>query len=126
MPAGPARRPRPPAPPAPPAGPARRPRLHGGRGTGCPVMGGSRLPWAALAWGGSALGFGPDAHPSVGAATVGADESSGGIPRRRFLGYLIAAPTVAAAARFGIDSIRQPAEALIPSLPQPADLYDLT
>jgi len=46
--------------------------------------------------------------------------------RRRFLGYLLAAPTLAvgvtwADAVFGADE----AEASIPSLPQPEDLFDL-
>src|ERR1700729_275677 len=49
-----------------------------------------------------------------------------GIPRRRFLGYLIAAPTVAAAAPLvGIEFFGRPAAAAIPST-SPSELYDLT
>jgi hypothetical protein len=44
--------------------------------------------------------------------------------RRRFLGYLVAAPTLAAAAEFGL-SAQRPAEAAIPSGPQPPEIYDL-
>ncbi|MBK1787699.1 molybdopterin cofactor-binding domain-containing protein [Prauserella cavernicola] len=48
------------------------------------------------------------------------------LERRRFLGYLLAAPTLAVAARLGADlSSDTPAEAAIPSLPGPADLLDL-
>lgn len=50
-----------------------------------------------------------------------------GTGRRRFLGYLIAGPTLMAAASVGEAVIApQPAQAAIPSLPQPADLFDLT
>jgi isoquinoline 1-oxidoreductase beta subunit len=51
---------------------------------------------------------------------------SPGIPRRRFLGYLIAAPTLAAAAPMLLESLGQPAEAVVPSLPEPSELYDLS
>jgi isoquinoline 1-oxidoreductase beta subunit len=49
-----------------------------------------------------------------------------GIPRRRFLGYLIAAPTLAAAAPLvGFEFFGHPAAAAIPST-SPSETYDLT
>lgn len=48
-------------------------------------------------------------------------EGPGGISRRRMIGYLLAGPTLVAAARFGAD----PAEAAVPSL-GPTDLADLS
>ncbi|MGZ4426871.1 MAG: molybdopterin cofactor-binding domain-containing protein [Nocardioidaceae bacterium] len=45
------------------------------------------------------------------------------LARRRFLGYLIAAPTLAAAAELGLSG--GPASAVVPSGPQPAQAYDL-
>ncbi|GAA1987317.1 molybdopterin cofactor-binding domain-containing protein [Amycolatopsis minnesotensis] len=49
-----------------------------------------------------------------------------GMGRRRFLGFLVAAPTLAVAAQVGGAAIDAPAaDAAIPSLPQPADLFDL-
>jgi len=53
------------------------------------------------------------------------------ISRRRFLGYLVAAPTVVAAAQLGaealgMDGLVATAAASIPSLPEPSDLFDLT
>src|SRR5919204_2645500 len=51
-------------------------------------------------------------------------ETGNGITRRRMVGYLIAAPTVVAAARFGLKA--EPAEAAgIPTV-QPVDHYDLS
>jgi isoquinoline 1-oxidoreductase subunit beta len=44
--------------------------------------------------------------------------------RRRFIGFLIAAPTLAAAAELGLSAPRS-AEAAIPSGPQPPEIYDL-
>jgi hypothetical protein len=41
--------------------------------------------------------------------------------RRRFLGYLVAAPTLAAAAELGL-SAQRPAAAAIPSAPQPPEI----
>ncbi|MFE5591724.1 molybdopterin cofactor-binding domain-containing protein [Streptomyces sp. NPDC056549] len=54
----------------------------------------------------------------------------GGIGRRRFLGYVLAAPTLTVAAQLGVEALapRQAAAAvpaLIPSLPGPAELLDL-
>ncbi|WP_338051786.1 molybdopterin cofactor-binding domain-containing protein [Pseudonocardia acidicola] len=47
--------------------------------------------------------------------------------RRRFLGYLIAAPTLAVGVKLGIDLAGgATASAAIPAPPQPADLYDLS
>jgi isoquinoline 1-oxidoreductase beta subunit len=49
-----------------------------------------------------------------------------GVERRRFLGYLLAAPTLAVAAQIGAETTNpRAAEAAIPSLPQPADVMDL-
>lgn len=61
-----------------------------------------------------------------------------GVSRRRFLGYLIAAPTLVAAAPLGVELFRSPAGATtlpglplgtggpVPSAPQPSDIVDLT
>jgi isoquinoline 1-oxidoreductase beta subunit len=50
----------------------------------------------------------------------------GSADRRRFLGYVLAAPTLLVAARLGVETARpQAAEASIPSPPEPADLMDL-
>ncbi|MHC8504145.1 xanthine dehydrogenase family protein molybdopterin-binding subunit [Pseudonocardia bannensis] len=47
--------------------------------------------------------------------------------RRRFLGYLFAAPTLAVGVKLGIDLAGgDTASAAIPAPPQPADLYDLS
>jgi isoquinoline 1-oxidoreductase beta subunit len=48
------------------------------------------------------------------------------IPRRRFLGYLIAAPTLAAVAPLGLELFRDPAEGAVPSPPELSDEYDLS
>ncbi len=61
-----------------------------------------------------------DHHP----APTGA--SGRPMSRRRFVGYLIAAPTLAAGAQLGLGAFEQAARAVIPSGPEPADLYDLT
>ncbi|MCU1681346.1 MAG: hypothetical protein JWQ81_2085 [Amycolatopsis sp.] len=54
------------------------------------------------------------------------DPDSSGLGRRRFLGYLIAAPTLAVGVQWGLQSASpQEAGAAIPSIPQPADLFDL-
>src|SRR5437764_2715654 len=45
-----------------------------------------------------------------------------GISRRTFLGWVIAAPTLVAAARFGIHEV----EAAVPSEPGVSDAYDLS
>lgn len=48
------------------------------------------------------------------------------VDRRKFLTFLVAAPTLAVAAEIGIQSANPGlAKAVIPSPPQPADLYDL-
>jgi len=48
------------------------------------------------------------------------------VDRRRFLTFLVAAPTLAVAAEIGIQSANPGvANAVTPSPPQPADLYDL-
>jgi isoquinoline 1-oxidoreductase beta subunit len=47
--------------------------------------------------------------------------------RRRFLGFLVAAPTLAVAVRAGYDQLfPTTAAAAVPSPPQPADVYDLS
>ncbi|HEX6471133.1 MAG TPA: molybdopterin cofactor-binding domain-containing protein [Streptosporangiaceae bacterium] len=53
-------------------------------------------------------------------------ERPGGPGRRRFLGYLVAAPTLAVAVSYGVDvaSPRRAAAAL-PSPPQPEEIFDL-
>ncbi|MFF1568555.1 molybdopterin cofactor-binding domain-containing protein [Streptomyces sp. NPDC058293] len=50
----------------------------------------------------------------------------GGPGRRRVLAYLLAAPTLAVGARLGLDAVGgESAEAAVPSLPQPEELFDL-
>jgi len=50
----------------------------------------------------------------------------GGLGRRRFLGYVLAAPTLAVAARIGESVLApEPASAALPSPPQPSDALDL-
>ena len=55
-------------------------------------------------------------------------EPSGLTSRRRFLGYLLAAPTLVVAADLTAESIFAPAtaNAAVPSLPQPSDVVDLS
>lgn len=53
--------------------------------------------------------------------TAAASPAAGGLSRRRFLGYLIAAPTVVGAAQLFVE----PAQASIPTV-QPVDSYDLS
>lgn len=48
-----------------------------------------------------------------------------GTTRRRFLGYLLAAPTLAAAAELGLGTAAAAPAAAVPSGPQPPELYDL-
>lgn len=48
------------------------------------------------------------------------------IPRRRFLGYLIAAPTLAAVVPLGLELFRDPADGEVPSPPELSDEYDLS
>jgi len=49
------------------------------------------------------------------------------IPRRQFLGYLLAAPTLVAAAQLGIEVAARPAaRAAGIGVPQPSDVYDLS
>ncbi|MFE6061609.1 molybdopterin cofactor-binding domain-containing protein [Streptomyces sp. NPDC056431] len=78
-----------------------------------------------------------DDHPTSGsgdgtARPEGADgdDATRGTSRRRFLGYVLAAPTLTVAAQLGAEALapRQAAAAapaLIPSLPGPAELLDL-
>ncbi|MGQ0840210.1 molybdopterin cofactor-binding domain-containing protein [Actinokineospora sp.] len=54
------------------------------------------------------------------------DQERGGLGRRRFLTYLVAAPTLTVATKLTIDAVAPgSAEAVIPTLPAPADLLDL-
>ncbi|MFH8258572.1 molybdopterin cofactor-binding domain-containing protein [Streptomyces roseolus] len=49
-----------------------------------------------------------------------------GIGRRRFLGYVLAAPTLTVAAQAGVEALAPAtAEAVVPSLPGPAEILDL-
>jgi len=59
---------------------------------------------------------------AIARTSGGADAASAGISRRRFVGYLIAGPTLVAAAELGL--VEQ-AKASIPTA-QPVDLYDLS
>jgi isoquinoline 1-oxidoreductase beta subunit len=56
-------------------------------------------------------------------ALAGPSAGPGGISRRRFIGYLIAGPTLIAAAEFGVVPVR--AGASVPTV-QPVDHYDLS
>src|SRR4051812_49316064 len=49
-------------------------------------------------------------------------ESPRGVTRRGAIGFLVAAPTLVAAARFGVT----PAQAAVPTTQQPVDSYDLS
>jgi isoquinoline 1-oxidoreductase beta subunit len=54
------------------------------------------------------------------------DAASGGLGRRHFLGYLVAAPTLAVVVQYGLDAAHpREAEAALPSPPQPAEIFDL-
>ncbi|MFE2015754.1 molybdopterin cofactor-binding domain-containing protein [Streptomyces sp. NPDC059491] len=60
----------------------------------------------------------------------GAEAPSAGMARRRFLGYVLAAPTLTVAAQLGAEAVaprqaRAAAPALVPSPPGPAELLDL-
>lgn len=67
----------------------------------------------------------PGVHLS--ASDLGPANGPGGLSRRRFLGYLLAGPTVIAAAPLGLSLFDTPeTAAAIPSVPQPADALDLT
>lgn len=64
----------------------------------------------------------PGAEPGA-AEGPGAPDGPG---RRRVLGYLLAAPTLAVGVRWGADAAApQQAAAAVPTPPQPADLFDL-
>ncbi|MFB7992639.1 molybdopterin cofactor-binding domain-containing protein [Streptomyces sp. NPDC056002] len=53
-------------------------------------------------------------------------DGPGGPGRRRVLAYLLAAPTLAVGARLGLDAVGgASAEAAVPSVPQPEELFDL-
>ncbi|MFF7638304.1 molybdopterin cofactor-binding domain-containing protein [Kitasatospora sp. NPDC008050] len=67
-----------------------------------------------------------DAAPHVDAAAT-APQAGRGLRRRRFLGYVVAAPTLLVAAQLEETALAPtPAAAAIPSLPEPADILDLT
>src|SRR5579875_2651965 len=66
------------------------------------------------------------APAAVSNAAPGAAPRAAGTGRRRFLGYLLAAPTLVAAAQFGEAALRPGrASAAIPSAPEVSGLYDL-
>ncbi len=70
----------------------------------------------------------PRSRPNAPVDTAtGVSEPPAGTARRSFLGYLIAAPTLVVAAQLGAETVapQQSADAAIPSLPQPAELFDL-
>ncbi|HEU5158158.1 MAG TPA: molybdopterin cofactor-binding domain-containing protein [Streptosporangiaceae bacterium] len=54
----------------------------------------------------------------------GPDGASGGLDRRHFLGYLVAAPTLAVVVQYGPAAAR-PQAAAAPSPPQPEEIFDL-
>jgi len=60
-------------------------------------------------------------------ARTNEDDDPSGTPRRRFLGYVLAGPTLAVAASMGSDLIGRAddAEAVVPSPPEVSDLVDL-
>jgi isoquinoline 1-oxidoreductase beta subunit len=67
------------------------------------------------------------AEPNGSPANLdGADGEPGGLGRRRFLGYLVAAPTLAVVVQYGLDAAHpQQAAAALPSPPQPEEIFDL-
>jgi isoquinoline 1-oxidoreductase beta subunit len=66
------------------------------------------------------------ASPTTSPGHDDVTESSGGLGRRRFLTFLVAAPTLTIAAKIAIDSASpSEAEAVIPTLPGPAEIMDL-
>ncbi|MQA97194.1 MAG: molybdopterin-dependent oxidoreductase [Streptosporangiales bacterium] len=70
----------------------------------------------------------PDGEPGRPAATPASAESApGGLGRRRFIGYLIAAPTLAVVVPYSMTSAQAaaPADLPVPSLPQPEEIVDL-
>ena len=71
------------------------------------------------------MGMTDPARATRGAGAGGGRGGTSLIPRRRFLGYLIAGPTLAAAAPMGMELLRSPAEASLPS-GQMSDVYDLS
>ncbi|WP_405637398.1 MULTISPECIES: molybdopterin cofactor-binding domain-containing protein [unclassified Streptomyces] len=66
------------------------------------------------------------AEEAAQAAQPERPDGPGGPGRRRVLAYLLAAPTLAVGARLGLDAVGgESAEAAVPSLPQPEELFDL-
>jgi isoquinoline 1-oxidoreductase beta subunit len=62
----------------------------------------------------------------VAGADAPVETTAGGPARRTFLGYLIAAPTLVVAAKLGADAVRSDAAgAVVDSLPEPSDEFDL-
>ncbi|HVX71129.1 MAG TPA: molybdopterin cofactor-binding domain-containing protein [Mycobacteriales bacterium] len=59
-------------------------------------------------------------------APTGSDDSAPGTSRRRFLGFLVAGPTLVAASQIAVETANPtPAAANVPTGPEPGDLYDL-
>ena len=72
-------------------------------------------------------GQSPSPSPSKhGVLATGHEVLATGMDRRRFLGFVLAAPTLVVAARL-VDDELSPAKAgaVIPSLPEPSELFDL-
>jgi len=69
---------------------------------------------------------GPPPHDVPPPRDSAVPHDDNGIPRRRFLGYVLAAPTVVAGAHIGFDLAAGAAGAVVPSPPAPSELYDLS
>ncbi|WP_042416686.1 molybdopterin cofactor-binding domain-containing protein [Streptacidiphilus anmyonensis] len=57
--------------------------------------------------------------------STASEQQSTDVSRRRFLGYVLAASTLTVAAQLGEGAAAPHAEAAVPGVPEPADLYDL-
>ncbi|MEV0321457.1 molybdopterin cofactor-binding domain-containing protein [Streptomyces sp. NPDC050658] len=66
-----------------------------------------------------------EAHPDAGPEEPEETGRPEGSSRRKVLAYLLAAPTLAVGVRFGVDATGESAEAAVPSLPQPENIFDL-
>ncbi|MFL6056256.1 MAG: molybdopterin cofactor-binding domain-containing protein [Actinoallomurus sp.] len=54
-----------------------------------------------------------------------AESEPGGLGRRRFIGYLVAAPTLAVVVGYGPDAAHSREASAAPTLPQPEEIFDL-
>ena len=65
----------------------------------------------------------PESVPEMRQLTDG--DAPQGLARRRFLTFLVAAPALTVATRVGLETLTPAkADAVVPSLPQPADITD--